>query len=478
MARPDMNSSLHETLHAAFTVQHEAARRDHSPSLRVRRERLARIKALIENNAALWIDTISQDFGHRSAQVTEVADLFVLRTGLKQISAQLSRWMKPRRVSTPVVLQPASARIVPQPLGVVGVMSPWNYPLQLSLGPSMAALAAGNHVMLKPSPLSPAFSQALAEKVGQAFSPEEFTVIVGGDALGPLFAALPFDHLFFTGSTRVGRLVAQTAGANLTPVTLELGGKSPCIIDASCDLRVAMPRIVHGKLLNSGQTCIAPDHVYVPRSRVNAFIKAFETSVRKMFPSIAANPDYTTIISDAHFQRLQSLLADAAEQGATLRMAHEPERAQADAARKCLPTLVLGATPGMRVLREEIFGPILPVLPYDDIDTVLANVNAADRPLALYWFGADRERGEHVLANTLSGTVGMNDTLMQIAHKNLPFGGVGASGMGAYHGETGFRTFSKLRPVLDQSRFSVGGMLYPPYGRAFEQTLGMVKKLS
>jgi coniferyl-aldehyde dehydrogenase len=197
-----------------------------------------------------------------------------------------------------------------------------------------------------------------------------------------------------------------------------------------------------------------------------------------MFPSVAANPDYTTIISDAHFQRLQSLLADAAEQGATLRMAHEPERAQAEAARKCLPTLVLGATPGMRVLREEIFGPILPVLPYDDIDAVLANVNAADRPLALYWFGADRERGEHVLANTLSGTVGMNDTLMQIAHKNLPFGGVGASGMGAYHGETGFRTFSKLRPVLDQSRFSVGGMLYPPYGRAFEQTLGMVKKLS
>ncbi|MEO7400835.1 MAG: coniferyl aldehyde dehydrogenase, partial [Polaromonas sp.] len=416
-------------------------------------------------------------FGVRSPQLTEIADLFVLRTLLSSTLKNLARWMKPVRVSTPLYLQPSRAWLQRQPLGVVGVISPWNYPLQLALGPVITALAAGNRVMLKPSELTPATSALLAALIGKAFALEELCVVQGEGSVAAEFASLPFDHLFFTGSTAVGRKVAEAAAANLTPTTLELGGKSPCIIDASCDLDAAALKIAHGKLLNAGQTCIAPDYVLLPKGQEAAFGEAFARAVAKLFPSIAGNADYASIISPRHHERLQALLAEAQGEGARLQVVKPGAAAAGSASRQMAPVLVFDAPPTSRLLHEEIFGPILPVLAYDSPDEAIAYVNARPRPLALYWFGEDSAARDQVLARTVSGGVTVNDTLMHIAHPHLPFGGVGESGWGAYHGETGFLRLTLQKPVLLQSKWARGDLFYPPYGKRFERIMGLLKRL-
>ncbi|MDB5928379.1 MAG: aldehyde dehydrogenase, partial [Polaromonas sp.] len=420
---------------------------------------------------------VQADFGVRSAQLTEIADLFVLRTLLAGLLKNLPRWMKPVKVRTPIYLQPAHAYLQRQPLGVVGVISPWNYPVQLSLGPVITALAAGNRVMLKPSELTPRTSALLAELIGQAFPPDELCVVLGEGSVAAEFSSLPFDHLFFTGSTAVGRIVAQAAAANLTPTTLELGGKSPCIIDASCNLDQAALKIAHGKLLNAGQTCIAPDYVLVPRGSEAAFGEAFARAVATLFPTIAGNPDYAAIISPRHQVRLQALLAQAKGDGARLQVVEPSAVAGSGASRQMAPVLVFGLAPDARLLTEEIFGPILPVLPYDSPDEAIGYINARPRPLALYWFGTDTATRDQVLARTVSGGVTVNDTLMHIAHPNLPFGGVGESGWGAYHGETGFLRLTQQKPVLVQSKWARGDLFYPPYGKRFGQVMGLLKRV-
>ena len=377
-----------------------------------------------------------------------------------------------------------------QPLGVVGVISPWNYPVQLALAPLVTALAAGNRVMLKPSELTPKTSALLAELLGQAFAPDEVCVVQGDGALAAEFAAefaaLPFDHLFFTGSTAVGRKVAAAAAANLTPTTLELGGKSPCIIDASCDMRQAALKIAHGKLLNAGQTCIAPDYVLLPRGQEAAFGAAFARAVTQLFPEIVGNPDYAAIINSHHHERLQALLAQAEGAGARLQVVNGGQaQVQAGAgsgkgmgaSRQMAPVLVFDAPPECKLLNEEIFGPILPVLAYDSLDEAIEYVNARPRPLALYWFGSDAAQRDAVLARTVSGGVTVNETLMHIAHPALPFGGVGDSGWGAYHGQAGFLRLTQQKPVLLQSRWSRSDWFYPPYGKRLARVLGLVKRI-
>jgi coniferyl-aldehyde dehydrogenase len=464
-------------LQALFDAQHQASRVQIEVPLALRRDRLMRIRTLLDEHGGALAQAVNADFGVRSPQLTEIADIFVLRSLLSSTLKHLSKWMKPVKVRTPLYLQPSRAYLLRQPLGVVGVVSPWNYPVQLSLGPVITALAAGNRVMLKPSELTPRTSALLADLIGQAFAPDELCVVQGDGQLAAAFAGLPFDHLFFTGSTAVGRKVAEAAAANLTPTTLELGGKSPCIIDASCDIEKAAIKIAHGKLLNAGQTCIAPDYVLLPQGRETAFGEAFSRAVATLFPTITGNPDYAAIISPRHLERLQALLAQAEGEGARLQTVQPGVTGVGAASRQMAPVLVFDVPTGSKLLSEEIFGPILPVIPYAAIEDAIHYVNARPRPLALYWFGTDTGSRDHVLANTVSGGVTVNDTLMHIAHENLPFGGVGDSGWGAYHGETGFLRLTQQKPVMVQSRWARGDLFYPPYGKRFEQVMGLLKRL-
>lgn len=465
------------SLRSLFDAQHLASRAQVDVPLALRRDRLQRIRALLDQHGSALTHAVQADFGVRSAQLTEVADLFVLRTLLSSTLKNLPRWMKPVRVRTPLYLQPSRGYLQRQPLGVVGVVSPWNYPVQLALGPVITALSAGNRVMLKPSELTPLTSALLAELIGKTFAPDELCVVQGDGALAAEFCGLPFDHLFFTGSTAVGRKVAHAAAANLTPTTLELGGKSPCIIDASCNLDQAAIKIAHGKLLNAGQTCIAPDYVLLPKAMEAAFGDAFAAAVAKLFPTIAGNPDYAAIINPRQHERLQALLAQAEGEGARLQVINPGATGAADASRQMAPVLVFGTPASSRLLSDEIFGPILPVIPYDSLDQAIGYINARPRPLALYWFGADNAARDQVLARTVSGGVTVNDTLMHIAHENLPFGGVGDSGWGAYHGETGFARLTQQKPVLLSSRWARGDLFYPPYGKRFDQVMGLLKRL-
>ena len=463
-------------LRALFDAQHHASRAQIDVPLALRRNRLGRLRDLIDMHAAALAEAVQADFGVRSPQLTEAADLFVLRAGMAQLHRQLPRWMKPQRVATPIYLQPARAHIQRQPLGVVGVIGPWNYPLQLTFGPAATALAAGNRVMLKPSELTPHTSALMATLVHQAFSADEFSVVLGGPDLAQEFSKLPFDHLFFTGSTAVGRQVAAAAAANLTPTTLELGGKSPCVIDASCDLNDAAVKIAHGKLLNAGQTCIAPDYVLLPRGQEAAFEQAYAAAVARLFPTIVGNPDYAAIVSDRHHARLMSLLDEAQARGARVVDVAPQGGAASTTARQMNPTLVFDPAPGLRLMDEEIFGPILPVVPYDVIEDAASFINRRPRPLALYWFGSDTASRDRLLATTVSGGVTVNDTLMHIAHEGLPFGGVGESGWGSYHGEAGFQRFTQQKPVLVQSRWAMGQLFYPPYGVRFARVMGLLKR--
>lgn len=464
------------TLRSLFDAQHQASRAQIDVPLTLRRDRLLRMRRLINDHGSALAQAVQADFGVRSLQLTEIADLFVLRALMSHTLKSLAKWMKPVKVSTPLYLQPAHAYLQRQPLGVVGVVSPWNYPVQLALGPVITALAAGNRVMLKPSELTPQTSALMASLIHQTFAPNELCVVQGDGALAAEFSSLPFDHLFFTGSTAVGRIVAKAAADNLTPTTLELGGKSPCIVDASCDLNDAAIKIAHGKLLNAGQTCIAPDYVMVPKGREAAFGAAFAKAVDQLFPTIAGNPDYAAIISPRHHERLQAMLLAAEDEGARLQVVGSGLPASDGASRQMAPVLVYGAAADSKLLNEEIFGPILPVLPYDSLDEAIGYVNARPRPLALYWFGTDHAARDAVLARTVSGGVTINDTLMHIAHENLPFGGVGESGWGSYHGEAGFLRLTQQKPVLVQSKWARGDLFYPPYGKRFDQVMGLLKR--
>jgi coniferyl-aldehyde dehydrogenase len=461
-------------MRALFDAQYQASRAQIDVPLALRLDRLRRLRALIDQHGAALAEAVQADFGVRSARLTEVADFFVLRALLGDLEKHTRAWMKPRRVRTPIYLQPASAHIQRQPLGVIGVIGPWNYPLQLTLGPAATALAAGNRVMIKPSELTPHSSALLSTLLHQAFAGDEVCVVQGGADVAHEFASLPFDHLFFTGSTAVGRKVAAAAAANLTPTTLELGGKSPCIVDTSADLDAVAIKIAHGKLLNAGQTCIAPDYLLLPQGREAEFERAFASAVSRLFPGGAAHPDYASIVSDRHHARLLALVHEVQAQGA--RVVEAAPSGGTAHARQMPPVLVFQPPADARLMREEIFGPVLPVLSYAHIDEAIATINASPRPLALYWFGSNPVTRDRVLSGTVSGGVTVNDTLMHIAHENLPFGGVGESGWGAYHGETGFLRFTQQKPVLVQSRWAMGSLFYPPYGPTFDRVMGLLRR--
>jgi coniferyl-aldehyde dehydrogenase len=360
---------------------------------------------------------------------------------------------------------------------VVGIISPWNYPVQLALLPAIAALAAGNRAMIKPSEITPSTSALLAMLVARYFSPGELAVVNGGADVGAAFARLPFDHLLFTGSTQVGRSIALAAAENLTPMTLELGGKSPALIHANADLAALSARLVVGKLLNAGQTCIAPDYALVPGQRAEALVQALRRAVARLYPAPINNRDYASIIDERHYSRLAGLLDDARAKGARVIAMGRGNGSAGGGPRRMPPTLVLDVSDAMAVMQQEIFGPILPVETYATLDQAIERINARPHPLAMYMFGGSAAERRRVLEQTIAGGVTLDDTLWHFTNENLPFGGVGASGYGAYHGERGFLTFSHQKPVFAQSRATPGRLLYPPYGERFEATLRLLKRI-
>ncbi|SEW20755.1 coniferyl aldehyde dehydrogenase [Luteibacter sp. 329MFSha] len=445
---------------------------DGSPSLQVRIDRLDRAIGLLVDHAEDIADALREDFGHRSVQGSLVTDVAASIEPLKHAKRHVRRWMRrePRKVSpTALALLGARAWIDYQPKGVVGIMSPWNFPFNLTFAPLAGVLAAGNRAMIKPSEFTPRSSALMQRMIATAFDETELAVVTGDAEVGAAFSALPFDHLLFTGATSVARHVMRAAAANLVPVTLELGGKSPAIVGRDADLTLAAKRLMFGKTLNAGQVCVAPDYALLPRDRVDAFVDACRGATRAMFPRVSGNPDYTAIVNDRHRARLRGYLDDARAKGAKVLPLHDDLPDPSDG--RMAPVAVLGANDTMDVMRDEIFGPILPVLPYDGIDEAVAYVNARPRPLSLYYFGDDAREQARVLGGIVAGGVTVNDTIMHLTMDDLPFGGVGPSGMGAYHGIDGFRTFSHARPVYRQSRLDVTAMLRPPYGKTIQRLL-------
>jgi coniferyl-aldehyde dehydrogenase len=442
------------------------------PSWVTRARWLRTLRQMLLDQRGAFAAAISADFGQRPVEETELLELFPSLSAIRHALRHGRRWMHPRRSFAGLAFLPARNALMPQPRGVVGIIVPWNYPLYLAVGPLVDALAAGNRVMLKMSEFTPRFSALFAEQIARSFSADEVVVITGDADVAQAFSALPFDHLLFTGSTAVGHHVMRAAAANLTPVTLELGGKSPAIIGPGARFGHAVERIVFGKLVNAGQTCIAPDYVLLPRARLQEFIDTAGRVTATMYPQLAHNPQYTSIVSDRQYERLVGLRAAALAAGAQL---HPLSDAADDPARRLLPPQLLSSvTDDMAVMREEIFGPLLPLLPYDSLDEAIAWVAARPHPLALYLFERDRALVDKVLARTAAGGVSVNDTLYHIAQHGLPFGGVGASGMGGYHGEAGFRTFSHMKPVFHQARLNGAGLLNPPYRGRFRRMLDLL----
>jgi coniferyl-aldehyde dehydrogenase len=439
-------------------------------------DRLDRAIALLVDHQQRLVEALSADFGHRSRHQSLFTDIAASIGPLKHAKKHLAEWMRAekRKVDFPMNLLGARARIEYQPLGVVGVISPWNFPVNLTFTPLAGILAAGNRCMIKPSEYTPATSQAMAELIAAAFDELEIAVLVGGPQTGADFAGLPFDHLLFTGATSVARHVMRAAADNLVPVTLELGGKSPVIVGRSADIEKTTDAIMAGKMMNAGQICLAPDYVFVPKENVGEFVESTQRSVKKMFANLLENDDYTSIVNQRHFDRLNDYVEDAKQKGARvveINPANEDFRQQPH--HKIPPTLILDANDSMRVMQDEIFGPLMPVRTYDDLSEAVDYVNDHARPLGLYYFGSDEREQRRVLSHTTSGGVTVNDVIMHVAQEDLPFGGVGPSGMGAYHGHDGFRAFSHAKSIFTQSKIDLAGLvgLRPPYGEKIEKLL-------
>lgn len=449
---------------AAQLQRQRAAWRARTPDYAQRMDDLARLRAALKTRLEAFARVISKDFGRRPRHETLVCDGMTVLHAIDHARENLKRWMKPRRVRSGWLFPLTRCEIISKPLGVVGILSPWNYPLNLALIPLVDALAAGNHALLKPSEHTPRTSALLGELIAGVFPPERVLVVQGEASVAAEFAGLPFDHLFFTGSTATGAKVMAAAAPRLTPVTLELGGKSPAIVAPGCADAESVARIAAGKLLNAGQTCIAPDYVLLHASDRDAFVAHWREYVTRHYPSLRDSRDYASIVNEAQHSRLCAWLDEARAAGARL-VASPDERANDPARRVLAPTLVLDAPETIALMREEIFGPVLPVVPYTNIDEAIAYVNARPRPLALYLFERDRVRMRRVLGACLAGGVCVNDTVLHFVQSRLPFGGVGWSGMGAYHGHAGFLTFSKQMPVFHQARWSSFALLRPPYGK-------------
>ena len=441
-------------------------------SAETRIDRIDRAINILEKNGEKLSEAMAADFGHRSLDQSQRTDIEGSVGPLKHAKKHLRQWMKPerRKVMFPLGLFGAKGRIEYQPLGVVGCISPWNFPVNLTFSPLGGIFAAGNRTMIKPSEFTAQTSKLMKELFAEAYDEDEVAVFTGGPDVGGAFSRLPFDHLLFTGATSIAKHVMRAAAENLVPVTLELGGKSPVVIGRSADMKLAASNIMAGKTMNAGQICLAPDYVFLPEESRDEFVDAARDSVASMYPNLKDNPDYTSIVNERHFDRLNSYLDNAKAKGADLveiNPANEDFSQQEH--HRIPPTIILNPTEDMQVMQDEIFGPILPVKQYKDLDEPLDYINSHDRPLGLYYFGQDKSEENKVLNHTTSGGVTVNDVVMHVAQEDLPFGGVGPSGMGSYHGIDGFKNFSHAKAIYSQSKTvskMAAAMMRPPYKKA------------
>lgn len=454
-----------------FQAQRSAYALRPMPSSEERVANLKRLREVILKFQDDLCDAVSQDFGHRSKDETKIAEILTSLEAVKYASKNLANWMKPQKRHSGLLATPAKARVVPQPLGVIGVVVPWNYPIFLALGPLVGALSAGNRVMIKTSSFTPRLGETLKRMLSEAFTEDCVAVITGRGEVSEAFSHLSFDQITFTGSTNVGRTIMANAAANLTPVLLELGGKSPAIVHESFPMESAAERIAFGKCWNAGQTCVAPDYLLLPRGKTDEFVIAFTSQVSKMYPTLLTNADFTSIVNDKQYTRIQSYLDDARAQGARV-IEINPANEHFENTRKIPPTIVLGATPDMLIMQNEIFGPVLPILEVESLSQALAFVNARPRPLALYYFDYDEARADYVVTHTHSGATGINDVVTHVGVDDLPFGGVGPSGMGRYHAKEGFETYSNMKAVLERPKFYSVRYILPPFGRTTHNLIG------
>lgn len=458
-------------LQRIFEAQRAAFARHRYPSAAERIAHLNKLRAALVKWKEILAQEVSKDFGSRSEDETLFAEVMTSLEGIKYHAKNVRGWMQPEKRHVSMIQQPGKARVVYQPLGVVGVIVPWNYPIFLSIGPLMAALAAGNRVMIKMSSFTPALAAAFKKMIAEIFDEDHVVVITGKGEISDAFSRLPFDHLLFTGSTNVGRQIMSYAAANLVPVTLELGGKSPVIIHESFPIKDAVPRIAFGKCWNAGQTCVAPDHLLCPRSKVDEFVKEFTAQVTSMYPSgMLNNKDFTSVVNSKQYTRIQGYLQDAREKGAKI-IEINPANETFGSTHKMPVTLVLNVTDDMEIMKNEIFGPVLPVKAYDTLDEAINYVNSNPRPLALYYFDYNSGRAEFVETHTCSGGMCVNDTMSHVGIDDLPFGGVGPAGMGRYHGREGFVTLSNARSVLERGSFYGVKYLLPPFNTRLHKFL-------
>lgn len=487
MNAPETITSGSDPITEAMMKVLDAQRQDYinegHVSAETRIDRLNRGIAAVAKHQDRLVEALNTDFSCRPRELSMLTDIAGSIMPMKTATKHLRSWMKPEKRKTmfPLNLLGGRSRVEYQPLGVVGVLSPWNFPVNLTFAPLAEVLAAGNRAIIKPSEFTPTVSEVMAELVRDAWDEKEVAIFTGGPEVGAAFTSLPFDHMIFTGATSIARHVMAAAAKNLVPVTLELGGKSPVLVSRSADIKAAVSRIMLGKTMNAGQICLAPDYLMVPEEKLDEVVAEIHKAVGEMYPKLLDNPQYTSVVNDRHFQRLQENLADARAKGAEvieINPAGEDFAAQ-QGTQKIAPTVIKNPTEDMRVLEEEIFGPLLPIKTYKDFDETINYVNSKPRPLGLYYFGQDAAEERKVLDRTTSGGVCVNDVIMHIMQEDLPFGGVGPAGMGSYHGYDGFKTFSHAKGIYRQPKFDIAGLagMRPPYGKKTQSSIKMQTKV-
>ncbi|MEP3420804.1 MAG: coniferyl aldehyde dehydrogenase [Erythrobacter sp.] len=480
MANAKTNDRKDE-LDQLLKLQRDAFTASRPEDMAMRKDRIKRAMTMVKDHADAFCKAMSADFGSRSVEQSMLTDIAATVGAGKHALKNMDKWAKPekRPVQFPLGLLGAKAEVRYEPKGVIGILSPWNFPVQLAIGPLMQVLAAGNRAMIKPSEFTERTSQLMAELVDEYFTRDEVAVITGSPEVAAAFSSLPFDHLVFTGSTATGRRVMEAAAKNLVPVTLELGGKSPVVMGRSADFAKAGERIALGKMMNAGQICLAPDYMYVPEDKQDEAVAGVSNGVAAMYPTLLENEDYASIVSDRHFERLQGLVEDAREKGADVVEVNPGNEDFANANQRKMPlTILKNVTDEMEAMQEEIFGPVLPVKTYKAVDQAVDYINENDSPLGLYYFGDDKNEQERVLNRTISGGVTTNDVLFHISIEDLPFGGVGPSGIGSYHAIEGFREFSHARAVYHQPKIDIAklGGFKPPYGKSTEKAAAQMMK--
>ena len=463
-------SSPENDAQRVFQAQREAYLKHPFPSLAERKQHLTLMEQILVENVDAICEAVTADYGHRAHEETKFLEIFVSVDGIRAARKKIAKWMKPEKRHVSILFAGGKNRVIPQPKGVVGIVVPWNYPLFLSIGPLTSALAAGNRCMVKMAANSSNLRALLAEKFAEKFDEDHVAILPGVGASE--FSTIPYDHLMFTGSADAGRTVMHSAAENLTPVTLELGGKSPTIVCDDYDIEQAAQRITYTKFLNAGQTCTAPDYVYVPEGKKDAFIAAAAKAVVARYPD-TNSPDFTSVIDEKSYRRLRATLDDAVQKGTQV-VNLVPGATPNDMKRKIPPTLIIEPKEGTTVMEEEVFGPLLPVRTYTDLDEVMAYINSKDRPLGLYIFTNDKQTEEKILYGTISGGVTVNNCMVHVGQHDLPFGGVGASGMGHYHGHDGFVEFSKMRGVFTNPKIDSTAQIQPPYGKTHSRIFNLM----